>query len=363
VLITRGSALYGLARGTEAVLPRAGEAPPRGGKRLSDRPPQTQVVHSGGSRRARAPSSSVASAVMTPRWTPNPRSLHSRAELKSRGVHPRRLASDEFLEAVPGFLTPAAAPAPLAVVARVLQRKAVPGAVISHASAAELLALPLPFDEEYERSRTVHGAVLLGERRRSGRGAVMHTRSEGPTLRVEGLRVSAPVTLLRELAGTLDHAELVACCDHLVGPTSRVRPRMPLADLRRLVDEAAHRYRISAVRRAVADSRERVESPRETETRLLLQGAGFSEPAVNKSIRAPGTEEVFRLDLSYPELRLAIEYDGFWHSTDKKRHRADRRKDDVLHELGWKIVRASDEDLRNPRNFLGRIAHHGAPRR
>lgn len=71
------------------------------------------------------------------------------------------------------------------------------------------------------------------------------------------------------------------------------------------------------MRRAVADSREKVESRMETETGLLLQDEGFAEPVVNKSIRAPGTDEEFRLDLSYPALRLAIEYDGSWHSTDR----------------------------------------------
>lgn len=271
-------------------------------------------------------------------------------------MHPRRLASDEFHEAVPGHFTPASFPAPLALAARVLQRKVVPGAVISHTSAAELLGLPLPLTEEYENSRTVHAAVLLEDRRRSGHGATMHTRPDVPTLRLQGLRVSAPVALLGELARLLDHAQLVSCSDHLVGPKSEVRPRLRLTELRRMVENASARYRISAVRLAVADSRERVESPKETETRLLLQKHGFAEPVVNRTIRAAGTGEEFRLDLSYPALRLAIEYDGFWHSTDKKRHRADRRKDDVLHELGWRVVRASDEDLRTPRNFLGRLS-------
>lgn len=168
--------------------------------------------------------------------------------------------------------------------------------------------------------------------------------------------------LLCELAGVLDHGQLVACCDHLVGPSSRVRPRISLTELRALVQDAPARYRIKAVRAAVADARERVESPKETETRLLLRAAGFAEPIVNRSIRAPVTGEGFRLDLSYPDLKLAIEYDGFWHSTDRRRHRRDRRKDDVLHELGWRVVRASDQDLREPANFLGRVAHLGAPR-
>lgn len=264
---------------------------------------------------------------------------------------------------MPGFFTPSNAPASLELAARVLQRKAVPGAVISYASAAEILGLPLPRHLEYATSRTMHCSVPVSRRRRSGHGAIMHTAPEDlATVRVRGVRLSAPAHLLCELAGLLDLTRLVACCDHLVGPNSRVRPRVSLAELRAMVQDAPARYRISAVRAAVEDARERVESPKESETRLLLRSAGFAEPVVNLTVRAPGTGETFRLDLSYPEQKLAIEYDGFWHSTDKKRHRRDRRKDDVLHELAWKVVRASDEDLENSEMFIGRVAHHGAPR-
>ena len=300
---------------------------------------------------------------MAPRWSPNPHSLHRRADLLAWGVHPRRLASAEFHEAVPGFLTPSTAPASLELSARVLQQKAIPGAVISGVSAAEILGLPLPRHLEYTTTRTVHCSVPIDRRRRSGHGAIMHTAPDEPAvLRIQGLRLSAPVPLLCELAAVLDHEQLVACCDHLVGPSSRVRPRISLELLRAAVERSGPTYRISRVRAAVADARERVDSPKETETRLLLRDAGFAEPVVNLSIRAPATGEGFRLDLSYPELKLAIEYDGFWHSTDRRRHRRDRRKDDVLHELGWRVVRASDQDLREPGNFLGRVAHLGAPR-
>lgn len=300
---------------------------------------------------------------MTPRWSPNSYSLLSRAVLRSRGVHPRRLASPEFREALPGHCTPSRAPAPLGLAGRVLQRKVLPEAVVSHASAAELLGMPLPRHLEYSRSGTVHCSVSPQLRRRSGRGLRVHTRPDAPTMRVDGVRVSGPVALLCELAGMLTHDELVKCCDQLVGPRSKARPGLSLDQLRYLVDQAPRAYRISAVRAAVADARERVESPKETETRLLMLREGFAEPVVNLTVRAPGSAEEFRVDLSYPDRHLAVEYDGFWHSTDKDRHHRDRRKDDVLHELGWRVVRVSDEDLRSPQDLLDRLAHCGAPRR
>ncbi len=299
---------------------------------------------------------------MAPRWSPTPRSLHRRAELLAHGVHPRRLASKEFTEVLPGWCTPTDAPARLEVIARVLQRSVLPGAVICHATAAELLAVPLPRDQEYAQSSTVHCRLPSGQpRRRPTPHLRVHTGPDLPSQRIGGVEVSGPVALLSELSAVLSHAQLVAAADQLVAPRSRLRPRLTAARLQDLVTAASGAYRITRVRRAVALARERVESPKETETRLLLLDAGFAEPAINLEVRAPSTGEVFRLDLSYPSLRIAIEYDGFWHSTDRNRHRRDRRKDDVLHELGWRVVRASDADLEDPHDLLGRLSHLRAP--
>ncbi len=300
---------------------------------------------------------------MAPRWSPNPRSLLSRAELRARGVHSRRLASEEFIEVIPGFMTPSSAPAELQLIARTLQREAFPGAVISHITAAELLRVPLPSTHEYAQAGVAHCTVPLAERRRAGPRVMVHTRT-GPTpMRCRGLELSSPIALLCELGGMLEHDALVACCDQLMSVATLVRPRPSLQGLRRQVEAASGLHGIKRVRAALANARERVESPKETEMRLLMQRSGFGAPVVNYEIRAPGTDERFRLDLSYPQLRIAVEYDGFWHSTDRKRHRADRRKDDVLHEMGWRVVRASDRDLWDPMDFLGRLIHLGVPMR
>lgn len=303
----------------------------------------------------------ITSACMTSRWSPAPRSLYLRAELRARGIHPRRLASEEFVEVIPGYLTPSIAPAELSLSARLLQREVAPGAVISHCTAAELLGVPLPLHLEYARCKVVHCTMRPPHRRRSGRGAIFHTRATGATTSVKGVRVSGPLDLLAQLAGQLGHDGLVEAADQLVGPASKVHPRPGLENLREWARRARNTYNVRSVRAALADAREKVESPKETQTRLVLLRAGFAEPVINLPVRAPRSGERFRIDLAYPSLRLAIEYDGFWHSTNRKRHADDRRKDDVLHELGWRVVRASDEDLRAPRNFLDRLRHLKAP--
>ena len=264
---------------------------------------------------------------------------------------------------IPGFMTPSTAPAELQLIARILQRKVIPGAVISHTTAAELLKVPLPSPLEHAQAEALHCTVPLAHRRRAGARVVVHTRTEPDPIRARGLELSSPIAMLCELSGMLDHDQLVACCDQLVSVATLIRLKPSLRGLRRQAEEARGIHGIKRVRVALGDARERVESPQETEMRLLLKRSGFGEPDINHEVRAPATGERFRLDLSYPQLRIAIEYDGFWHSTDRKRHRADRRKDDVLHEMGWRVVRAADRDLREPAEFLGRLVHVGAPMR
>lgn len=193
---------------------------------------------------------------MTPRWSPNPRSLLRRQELLARGVHPRRLASGEFTEVIPGFCTPTDAPADLQVIARVLQRDISRDAVISHVTAAELLRLPLPSRLRYETLQQMHCTVAPEERRRLGPRVTVHARRPAPTRRWRGLTMSAPVELLSDLAGELTTLELVQACDALVGPQAE-RPRVFLRELQELVDHASGIPGIKQVRQAVTEVKSR----------------------------------------------------------------------------------------------------------
>lgn len=300
---------------------------------------------------------------MAQRWSPGPGSIHSGKDLLARGVHPRRLASAEFRQPLPGFYTPSDAPAPLEVLARALQRRVLTGSRISHATAAEVLGMPVPLRLVHERSQVLHATLPPGSpHRTAGRRVAVHTRRLGGAVRWQGLVLSDPVSLLCELAPDLSPTELVAVCDHALGPGA-VRPlSRRIAGLRAEVESAAGTHGIAAVRRALRDAREGVESPKETELRMLLVAAGFAEPRINVTVVARGSSERFRLDLSYRVPQIAIEYDGDWHRTDRRRFRRDRRKDDVLHELGWHVVRATDQDLQDPRHLLARLHHLGAPR-
>lgn len=294
-------------------------------------------------------------------WSPPPGSLVSRTELLSCGVHPRRLASPEFLRPLPGYSMRADAPADLHRIAAVLAEKVLPGAVVSHASAAELLGWPVPLRLAHERTGVLHCRVPREDRRSAGRRVRVHRRAPRTVARFRGVPVSSDLEVLCDLAAVLTMPELTACIDHLVGPL-HIGPRVRLDDVRERSGEIAGLHGAPAVRRAMALARERVESPQETKLRLLLVDAGFPEPAIDVHIWAPGAHRPYRLDLVYRREMVAIEYDGDWHRTDRGRFERDRRKDDVLHEYGWRVVRVTARDLHDPAALVARLEHLGVPR-
>lgn len=94
----------------------------------------------------------------------------------------------------------------------------------------------------------------------------------------------------------------------------------------------------------VAPGRIGVESPKETETRLLLVDAGLPEPVVQHEVR-DGRRLVARIDLAYPQWKIAIEYEGDGHRTDAAQWRRDIQRQRELEDRGWIVVRITQLDL------------------
>jgi very-short-patch-repair endonuclease len=69
---------------------------------------------------------------------------------------------------------------------------------------------------------------------------------------------------------------------------------------------------------------------------MALHLGGLPAPAVQHPVTARGVR--YRLDLAYPEVLLAIEYDGADHRT-QQRARRDLVREAALTALGWHILR------------------------
>lgn len=86
----------------------------------------------------------------------------------------------------------------------------------------------------------------------------------------------------------------------------------------------------------------------------MIVRAGLPEPVVQYEVREGGIL-LARVDLAYPDLRIAIEYEGDGHRTDKRQWRTDIRRQRDLEDRGWTVIRLTELDLRDTGAIIARI--------
>lgn len=91
------------------------------------------------------------------------------------------------------------------------------------------------------------------------------------------------------------------------------------------------------------------ESPAESRLLWRVVDAGYPVPVVNWKLLAPDGREVYRLDLSWPEMRITIEYHGYAVHADRSAKDAARADD--LRRRGWIVVEVWAADLASPGRY------------
>jgi hypothetical protein len=152
------------------------------------------------------------------------------------------------------------------------------------------------------------------------------------------------------LAGRLDLVDLVVLGDAMV----KVLGILPATLVRYC--ETSDRQHAWRAHRAALLVREGVDSPMESRLRMLLVLAGLPEPTVNYREYDEHGNVIRRYDLSYPQLKLIIEYDGRQHAESEQQwdHDIDRRED--LDDDGWRILIVRSKDIyRRPSRTIERV--------
>ncbi|MFI7588008.1 endonuclease domain-containing protein [Spongisporangium articulatum] len=90
----------------------------------------------------------------------------------------------------------------------------------------------------------------------------------------------------------------------------------------------------------------RAESIRESMLRVALVLAGLPPPVVQHEVRDPRGGFVARVDLAWPQWRLAVEYDGAYHD-DRRQFSRDRDRLNRLREAGWEVLSFDATALRD----------------
>ncbi|ASW53647.1 DUF559 domain-containing protein [Plantactinospora sp. KBS50] len=180
---------------------------------------------------------------------------------------------------------------------------------------------------------------------------ITHTRLDaGDVVRFAGLPVTSAARTAFDLGRRGPRADAVVAVDALLR--------------RRVVRPAAlNRYALARpgwrgarlLREVLPLAEPLAESPMETRLRLLLVDAGLPQPVAQYEVRDGLSRWLARVDLAYPELRIAIEYEG-----DHHRERAHFQRDvsrlNRLRAAGWVVLRfTADDVLRHPDRLLADV--------
>lgn len=93
----------------------------------------------------------------------------------------------------------------------------------------------------------------------------------------------------------------------------------------------------------------------ETRLRLIVIRAGLARPVANRDVVVDGCW-LARPDLSWPDLRIAVEYDGDHHRLDRAQWQRDIGRRRLLEDAGWLLVVVTADDvLRHPDQLVDRL--------
>ncbi|MGH3937684.1 MAG: DUF559 domain-containing protein [Pseudonocardiaceae bacterium] len=97
----------------------------------------------------------------------------------------------------------------------------------------------------------------------------------------------------------------------------------------------------------------RADSPPESWLKLLVVEAGFPPPVDQFKVVDTLDVVLYVLDLCWPSLRIALEYDGY--EAHENRKDRDARRDRDLRRRGWITIRATAADLCEPTELFERL--------
>lgn len=229
--------------------------------------------------------------------------------------------------------------------------------MFSHVTAAELWRLPLPLGWGFRSSEPLHVTRLEGRAIRRP-GIVGHVASDVGRERIGPIPVVTPLQAWAECAALLRLDDLVAMGDALLAEWSPF-PRARLLTLDELAADVAARFRFRGVlrlRAALALVRPNVRSPQETDMRLLFDRAGLPEAELNAEVRDDDNRWLGISDFVYREPRFVVEYEGDHHRTNPKQFMSDIARGERYADAGWRMVRATRDDLyRRPGELVARV--------
>jgi hypothetical protein len=195
-------------------------------------------------------------------------------------------------------------------------------------------------------------AELVHSNRRAPHLLTVHsdTMLPGETVCVNGMAVTNAARTAFDLGRRLPVTAAVQRVDALMNATG-----LQAADVEKVISGHPGVRGLSALRRVLPLVDAGAQSPYETLTRLILLRAGLPTPATQVPVADEYGFVVAYVDMGWPELRVAVEYDGAQHWTDARQRRRDIERLADLEALGWVVIRVSSDMVRTPAAIVAKV--------
>ncbi|OBH02913.1 DUF559 domain-containing protein [Mycobacterium sp. E3247] len=165
---------------------------------------------------------------------------------------------------------------------------------------------------------------------------------------IGGIPVTSAARTALDLGCWYPTTAAVAGIDALARET-RIKP----ADVELLADRYPGRRGIVRAREAIAVFDSGAQSPKESWLRVVLVQAGLPRPQTQIPVRDEFGSVIAYLDMGWEEVKVAVEYDGEQHRSDRRQYTWDVRRLETLERLGWIVVRVVTGD--RPADIISRV--------
>jgi hypothetical protein len=194
-------------------------------------------------------------------------------------------------------------------------------------------------------------AQLLYDHRRPPAGVRTwsDTVAEDETQVIADVLTTTPARTAFDLACRNPVGKAVAEIDALARAT-----HLKVADAELVAGRYKGHRNIRRARRALTLVDAGAESPRETWLRLLVIEAGYPPPQTQIPIHGAYGELVAVVDLGWEDVKIALEYEGDHHRTNRRQLCRDIERYEALPALGWTTIRVMAEHTRG--GILARLA-------
>lgn len=191
---------------------------------------------------------------------------------------------------------------------------------------------------------------LIHDNRRCPPGIQTHRDrvEEDQIEQLAGMPVTAPVRTALDLGCWYPIMTAVAGIDALARATE-----IKAADVELLARSYAGRRGVERARKAADLFDPGAQSPKESWLRVVLIQAGLPRPQTQIAVLNEFGSAIAYLDMGWERVKVAVEYDGEQHRTDRRQYSWDVRRLEMLERLGWIVIRVVAGD--RPAEIVGRV--------